>query len=177
MEFSKSKRAEYSYVRWASHCTSRTVQWTTYALVASTWRFQKHKNPCFHKPASASGFLPLKQDSWVELGPNDRFSLLPNDLVFMVRTESQNVTSSSLDTAWVAQMVADNDPCDETGSVVSKTSSLCFGWECHWIICCHSWYWSTTNNEHCQIRIFCWKLRKGTEIAKLVVVIIIRRKS
>ena len=55
----------------------------------------------------------------MELGPNDQFSLLPNDLIFTVRTESQDTTTASLE-ATLATQAADNDPSGETGSVVSK---------------------------------------------------------
>ena len=58
----------------------------------------------------------------MELRPNDQFSLLPNDLIFTVRTEYQDATTTSLETALASQTV-DHDRSGETGSVVSKTSS------------------------------------------------------
>ena len=62
----------------------------------------------------------------MELGPNDQFSLLPNDVIFEVRFRFKDTTTASPEAASVAQAV-DNDPSGETGSVVSKTSSHSVG--------------------------------------------------
>ena len=48
---------------------------------------QKHKNPCYHKPANSTNFSPILKDEWKELQPNDQISLLPDDLIFTVMYE------------------------------------------------------------------------------------------
>ena len=53
-------------------------------FLSPLWHTQKHRNPCFYKEAGKDSFVILPKDSWKELHHGDRFSLLPEDLVFRV---------------------------------------------------------------------------------------------
>lgn len=54
--------------------------------------FQKHTNPCFHKPASDGKFVQLPRNEWRKLEHNDEISLLHYSIVDLVFTVKFNFT-------------------------------------------------------------------------------------
>ena len=58
----------------------------------------------------------------MELGPNDQFSLLPNDVIFEVRFKFHDTTPASSEAASVEQAV--DDPSGETGNVRNQYQFL-----------------------------------------------------
>ena len=75
---------------------------------------QKHKNPCFHKPAGDSKYHVLAKDQWKELCHGDCFSLLPDDLIFRVLYPGKDTKSNG---------TSQKDPLDELFDPTDKPTT------------------------------------------------------